>query len=153
MMAMMARILFTHCLRDHELTPENTYVRPDGARECRTCRRSTKRTQRKLRTRGNQVEIVRLKSVPCADCGGRFHPACMDFDHLPGHQKVASVSRLWNTKKKLLEEIQKCEVVCANCHRLRTWRRRRGDEPAVPLPPRSPGPDPPGPLHEGKREF
>jgi hypothetical protein len=28
----------THCLRGHEFTPENTYVKPSGIRECRTCR-------------------------------------------------------------------------------------------------------------------
>ncbi len=66
------------------------------------------------------------KSVPCADCGGVFDPVCMDFDHLPGHAKVMDVSQMrrrrmaWDTIK---EEVAKCEVVCANCHRLRTKHR------------------------------
>lgn len=29
----------THCQEGHEFTPENTYRRPDGGRECRTCKR------------------------------------------------------------------------------------------------------------------
>jgi hypothetical protein len=65
-----------------------------------------------------------IKNVPCADCGGHFHPYCMDFDHLRdkkftiGYAVVSS--RRWS---EILEEIEKCEIVCANCHRLRTFMR------------------------------
>lgn len=71
--------------------------------------------------------IARHKSVPCAECGRTFPPECMDFDHVRG-EKVADVSLLvaWNfSLRRLLAEIAKCEVVCANCHRIRTVRRRR----------------------------
>ena len=49
----------------------------------------------------------------------------MDFDHVRG-EKVANVSSIWSRKswEAVLEEVAKCEVVCANCHRLRTWSRR-----------------------------
>lgn len=61
----------------------------------------------------------------CADCGYNTHPAALDFDHLPGTQKSVGVSRLsgfpW---EKVEEEIAKCEVVCSNCHRIRTAERR-----------------------------
>jgi len=30
----------THCKRGHEFTSENTYIRPDGGRQCRTCHRA-----------------------------------------------------------------------------------------------------------------
>jgi hypothetical protein len=76
-------------------------------------------------------EIVReLKSQPCADCGERFPPEAMDFDHIA--KKRIEVSRLLyiSGTEALLAEIQKCEVVCANCHRIRTRRRlleRRND--------------------------
>lgn len=59
------------------------------------------------------------------DCGGRFPPAAMDFDHVRG-EKVATISFLVNqgaVLTRLREEIAKCEIVCANCHRIRTVKR------------------------------
>jgi hypothetical protein len=73
--------------------------------------------------------IRQAKSVPCADCGLSFPYYVMDFDHRPGEIKdfalanVASQSRI--SAKRIRAEIAKCDVVCANCHRIRTWRRRR----------------------------
>src|SRR5688500_11327421 len=67
------------------------------------------------------------KAVPCADCRGSFATQAMDFDHLPGQTKSKNVSLLvsgFSTVTALLVEINKCEVICANCHRLRTFERR-----------------------------
>jgi lysyl-tRNA synthetase class I len=49
----------------------------------------------------------------------------MDFDHVRG-RKHKNVSELIDSlsKKKIDEEIAKCEVVCSNCHRIRTHNRR-----------------------------
>lgn len=73
-------------------------------------------------------EVVRqAKSVPCAECGRTFPPVVMDFDHVRG-EKLLDVSQLVKrtpSLRRLLAEIAKCEVVCANCHRIRTVRRRR----------------------------
>jgi hypothetical protein len=73
-------------------------------------------------------------SNPCVDCGGWFHPAAMGFDHLPGTEKVDEVSDLVKTGCARLarQEILKCELVCANCHALRTYMRRKGlaEDPA-----------------------
>lgn len=69
-----------------------------------------------------------LKDVPCTDCGGRFPPEAMDFDHVRG-EKLANVSQtIFSsafTMRMFREEVAKCEVVCANCHRVRT-RGRKG---------------------------
>lgn len=68
--------------------------------------------------------ISQQKNKPCADCGGVFDPVCMDFDHLPEYDKVANLSVMYQYPlEKIKEEIAKCEVVCANCHRLRTKNR------------------------------
>jgi hypothetical protein len=67
-----------------------------------------------------------LKSTTsCADCGGYFHFAVMAWDHLPGTHKVAEVSTLLRkgSSRKVREEIDKCELVCANCHALRSYSR------------------------------
>lgn len=66
------------------------------------------------------------KARPCTDCGGTFPPCAMDFDHL--RDKVATVSRLVGTGgsiERVRSEIEKCDLVCANCHRIRTWKRRQ----------------------------
>jgi hypothetical protein len=62
----------------------------------------------------------------CADCGQWFPPCAMDFDHVRG-VKVRTVSQLIpnSSLEKLLLEIDKCELVCACCHRIRTAKRRQ----------------------------
>ena len=79
-----------------------------------------------------KIIVHQVKSVPCMDCGGRFPVECMDLDHRPGEGKVINVSRMMTTGRfseaALLAEIAKCDLVCANCHRIRT-RKRKGKEP------------------------
>jgi hypothetical protein len=88
--------------------------------------RITRRGQYRNRRRENRKLTDKFKDNPCADCGGRFPPECMDFDHRPGVVKVNVVSDIvkhsWG---KVLREINKCDLVCANCHRIRTTRRSR----------------------------
>jgi hypothetical protein len=72
------------------------------------------------------LELLRnLRRVPCADCGGTFPPYCMDFDHRDPAQKsfsLAAGKSLLKNRTTLLEEVAKCDVVCANCHRIRTCK-------------------------------
>jgi hypothetical protein len=63
---------------------------------------------------------------PCTDCGKTFHFSAMGWDHLPGATKLFCISsylKLGQSKKKVLSEIAKCELVCANCHSIRTYKR------------------------------
>jgi len=64
-------------------------------------------------------------AMGCADCGVTGLPAvCYDFDHLDPSTKVKSISRMvyaGRTIGAIRREADKCEVVCANCHRIRTW--------------------------------
>lgn len=72
-----------------------------------------------------QEQLNALKSGPCTDCGGSFPPECMDFDHVRG-EKIAGVSQLLTRSRlRAVAEIAKCELVCANCHRIRTKARRQ----------------------------
>ncbi|MFN8518089.1 MAG: hypothetical protein U0667_01580 [Chloroflexota bacterium] len=70
--------------------------------------------------------LVGLKDVPCADCGLRFPACAMDFDHRVGTVKRQAVSRMIGRAgtDTILVEVAKCDIVCANCHRDRTFRRR-----------------------------
>lgn len=70
--------------------------------------------------------LTALKENPCADCGGSFPAECMDFDHLPQYEKRFVISQGKSMPlEELLNEIAKCDLVCANCHRIRTNKRRR----------------------------
>lgn len=66
-----------------------------------------------------------LMSNPCKDCG-ETDPIVLEFDHVRG-KKVASVCNMsvsgGCSLVKIKKEIDKCEVVCANCHRKRTAKR------------------------------
>jgi hypothetical protein len=70
----------------------------------------------------NSIKVER----GCTDCGYKDHPEALHFDHLPGMGKAGNVSALVNnlSAQKLKDEISKCEVVCANCHAIRTASRR-----------------------------
>jgi hypothetical protein len=73
--------------------------------------------------------IRAAKDKPCADCGVRYPYYVMDFDHREGEEKLANVGYFaFSTEAALGEEVAKCDVVCANCHRIRTWRRRRASD-------------------------
>lgn len=76
-----------------------------------------------------------LKKVPCMDCKRKFPPYVMDFDHREGTDKVANVSLLVTVSwPKMLEEIKKCDIVCANCHRIRTHDRYGGPRQGAESP-------------------
>ena len=100
---------------------------------CLLCRRAYSRLYTKTWRRANQVQRKRLiasyKDRPCADCGGVFPPYVMDFDHVRG-EKLMDVSAMtnWNLEK-IISEIGKCEVVCSNCHRIRTHSRKQHFSP------------------------
>jgi hypothetical protein len=65
-----------------------------------------------------------FKRGPCLDCGKSYPPVVMDFDHVRG-AKVAGVSSMLRrcAYDAIVAEIAKCDLVCANCHRLRTFKR------------------------------
>lgn len=73
----------------------------------------------KRTTIANMINAV--KDVPCLDCGRRFPSYVMDLDHRDPAIKSFTVSQSKTIKvSRILTEIQKCDVVCANCHRERT---------------------------------
>ena len=68
-------------------------------------------------------QIGQLKTNPCTDCHGTFPPECMDFDHVRGI-KLREVSKMCNySVENILAEVAKCDLICANCHRIRTKKR------------------------------
>lgn len=63
------------------------------------------------------------EASPCMDCGVSYPSYVMDFDHRDPGDKRDCIAKLCNrgvSWKRLLDEIAKCDLVCANCHRERT---------------------------------
>jgi hypothetical protein len=115
--------------------------RAEGRRQhhCRTCQAEYRRAhylanreryiararQRKTELWAERTEklLAYFAEHPCADCG-ETDPVVLEFDHLRDKnfnigQKLTNYP--WSA---IVAEIEKCEVVCANCHRRRTARRR-----------------------------
>ncbi len=68
--------------------------------------------------------IVSTKNRPCMDCNKEYPYYVMDFDHVRGTKKInlgAAASKMW-ALATIQAEIDKCDVVCANCHRERTFK-------------------------------
>lgn len=80
------------------------------------------RLQRRAELNAFVVETFK-KGKPCVDCGLSFNPWVMDFDHRVAAHKSDGISKLINRcvpLERIVAEIQKCDLVCANCHRDRT---------------------------------
>lgn len=74
-----------------------------------------------------------LSSNPCVDCG-ESDIVVLDFDHVRGNKISSladSVNKAWSLRK-IDEEIEKCEIRCANCHRRITHNRRLNKKPFKP---------------------
>ena len=75
------------------------------------------------------AQMIRdTKGIPCADCGVSYPHYVMDFDHKPGHKKefnLAAAAYVGMAVDKIKTEMAKCDVVCSNCHRIRTWSGER----------------------------
>lgn len=86
--------------------------------------------RKRLEKREAKKALIReRKSSPCADCGVSYPYYVMDMDHRPGEEKSGEISRLasWPSLKALSDELDKCDAVCANCHRERTQGRLDND--------------------------
>jgi hypothetical protein len=95
---------------------------------CKRCASDGRYAKRSQQTRG-YLE-AKYGSLPCLDCGVNFPWECMDFDHKEGVNKSFDVCNYKATTQitpKIIEELEAeiagCEVVCSNCHRIRTTTR------------------------------
>jgi hypothetical protein len=133
------------CSRCRQLLPLSEFRPLKQARDglqyhCRECQReyvrqhyaantayylATARRQNAKRVAEIRRQLRDHKSVPCADCGGRYPYWVMDFDHVAGEKLFNVGEAITMSPRVILSEIAKCEVVCANCHRARTFRRRQ----------------------------
>ena len=98
------------------------YTNGDGyCHECSECLNERTRL-RKMRHR-ILINTIKMESG-CVDCGYNKSPFALQFDHTADDKEFtigASVTFSW---QRIEKEIAKCEVVCANCHMIRTQERR-----------------------------
>lgn len=102
-------------------------------RRNRLKRRKYSRLYRKRR-----ADYIRAcRSQACADCGNDYPWYVMEFDHVRG-SKIRTIAAMSSSvgMTKLKEEIAKCDVVCANCHAVRTFKRRQQYQQGKPGPSR-----------------
>lgn len=71
--------------------------------------------------------IEAVKNVGCHDCGKKFKKELMTFDHLPEFKKEGDINYFvkLRSRRRLLIEMAKCDVVCRRCHDTREKRRGR----------------------------
>lgn len=132
------------CNRCHQVLPleEFNRKRKESLQSyCRSCQKEygkehyhknreqnaeKQRLAKKARLDAIKTDIRKLKeSTPCLDCGESYPYYCMDFDHVNG-KKTTHISEMVQqgaARWRIFSEITKCEVVCANCHRKRTFTR------------------------------
>lgn len=108
---------------------------------CKKCKQKSSnkyylKNKKKVREKANFYrnetrEMIRKikESTPCTDCGKKYRYFAMHFDHIRDKNFNVAWGFTSRSRKKVFDEIKKCEVVCAVCHTYRTHNRnlkRRG---------------------------
>lgn len=115
------------CRRELPLSEffRNCRTKDGHLNHCKRCfsdKHSVGRSERAKRDRA-YFQAVKVERG-CTDCGYRTHAVALDFDHLPGAMKLYRIACMAGLRRELIDaEIAKCEVVCSNCHRVRTHDR------------------------------
>ena len=108
------------CATCHEITElENRLSNPPN-------KIIRKRSNIPYRRAETLIGIANLaRSVPCLDCGNNFPYGAMHFHHRNREEKLfeimSSIRLKWIAEDILLSEIEKCVVLCPNCHIEREW--------------------------------
>lgn len=102
------------CLNNR--TMKNYYADHERQKEIR------KRNTNKRRDDHKQKILEHLLSHPCADCD-ETDPVVLEFDHIDDTKSFNISAGIMKNWKVIQEEIDKCEVVCANCHKRRSAKR------------------------------
>lgn len=131
-----------HCRSCHAAYRRAHYL----ANRAHYIERAQKRKQ-ELWAERTELLLEYFKTNPCVDCGEN-DPVVLEFDHLRDKEFNIGSKLATQTWSAILAEIEKCEVVCANCHRRRTAGRRQSNRArltGLEPPEQTKGPAMPGP--------
>lgn len=119
-------------IRERALRREEA-VRKEEARDfVKWAKKPLSRLERKEQSVGL---VQQAKQRPCCDCGGCFHPDAMEFHHRDESTKDFALNRAKSYGlDRVIKEITKCDLLCANCHRTRHARLRAGLPATMPPP-------------------
>ena len=100
-----------------------------GSKACRAAKERAKRGPAIVRySRRKHIYSIKFARVGCMDCLLLVTEDTMsvfEMDHRDPTQKVFEINHHWatnRTAKEIDDEALKCDMVCANCHRMRTKR-------------------------------
>ena len=82
-------------------------------------RQLTKQSQAR---RDRKLKAIHYKHNECFDCKLAFHPAVYEFHHLNPNEKDVNLAHFKSASwERFVVELDKCIMLCANCHRIRHW--------------------------------
>ena len=106
---------------------KEAWLSPKAYERYQHCSRKAidKRNARLVLERRNLLDEIKLKTG-CIKCGYKEHPVALDFDHIDSATKEFTIGTAYTSVslKRLYKEIEKCQVLCANCHRIKTLQSR-----------------------------
>lgn len=116
----------TRCEFEKPLTDFYSKGKKDSGKlqsECKVC--FNKRTMERYERRAEY--LVSIKGGGCKLCGYNKCPAALEFHHLDPAEKEFQINKRWSmSDEKLLKELDKCVLLCSNCHREVHWKLDRG---------------------------
>ena len=136
-------IIMKQCSKCKELKDENDYSWKNKslnkrAVECKVCHRKQRKhyydnnKQREIERTTERKNMLRewffnyKSTLECNRCGEN-HIATLQFHHTDPSEKKFNLSNGYSlglSKEKIVKEIEKCEVLCANCHSILHWKER-----------------------------
>jgi len=73
----------------------------------------------KLRRHARKIRAIEYLGGVCFKCKGTFHPSVFDFHHINPEEKERDPGLMMGlTDENLFKELDKCQLLCANCHRI-----------------------------------
>lgn len=119
------------CVKCNVEKPTSDYYkdvryRLDCKNICKKCMLNVSDAQKK--TIRKYIQDYKM-SKGCTDCSYKEHPRALEFDHRPDEEKLFTIGSTSGNNyglKKFKQEMNKCDVVCANCHAIRTASREEG---------------------------